>query len=89
MARYQVQSTHTPEECLKTLDDIVAQGPDTLPKWDFGCAAGDHSNHIAYSVIEAADEGSARQMLPAGLRSGALITEVAKVTPEQVRSYHQ
>ena len=88
MPRYIIQSTHTPEQCLQTLDTILAQGQDQLARWDFGCAVGDHSNHIAYSVFEAADALGAGSFVPTPLRAGAQISEVGKFTGEQIRAFH-
>jgi hypothetical protein len=88
MARYFVQATHTPEECLQGLDDIIAVGPREIEKYDFGCAVGDHSNHVCYCFAEAADEAAVRAMLPRGIRAQAQVTEVGKFTVDQVTSFH-
>ena len=86
MPRYIAQSAHTPEECLQALDSFMAQG--TLTTWDFGCAAGDHSNHTAYAVLEAASEASARSQVPSSLQSATSVAEVGKFTPAQIRAFH-
>jgi hypothetical protein len=88
MSRYLVESRHTPDECLKTLDDLVTAGPEGLPKWDFACAVGDHSNHIAYSTVDAPSSAAALASLPASMRGSATVTEIGKFTAEQVRSFH-
>jgi hypothetical protein len=88
MARYLVQATHTPEQCLQGLDDIIALGPGEIERFDFGCAVGDHSNHVCFCSAEAASEAAVREMLPRGIRSIALVTEVGKFTAEQVKSFH-
>jgi hypothetical protein len=88
MPRYLIESSHTPEECLKALDEVLAQGPEALARYDFGCAVGDHSNHRAYTMIEAANEVAARNILPMLLRGKAQVIEVGKFTPEQIRSFH-
>jgi hypothetical protein len=88
MARYLVESRHTNEECLKTLDELAAQGESVLGMWDFACATGDHSNHLAVAVLEAPSEAAARSALPEGMR-GAAITETGRLTVAQVRSFHQ
>jgi hypothetical protein len=89
MARYHIRSAHTTEDCLGTLDQFVAQVPNDLPRWDFGCAVSDHSNHVAYVVVEASSEAAARESLPEGIRGQAQVTEVGKFTAAQVRSFHQ
>jgi hypothetical protein len=88
MARFFIQATHTPQECLQGLDEIVAQGPQALAGYDFGCAVGDHSNHVCQTTIEALDESAARMTIPSLIRDRAKIVEVGKFTPEQVRSFH-
>ena len=88
MTRYLVQSPHTPEECLKAMDEFAAQGADALARYDFACVVGDNSNHVAYATIEAVNEPAARNTMPMLLRSRAQLVEVGKVTPEQVKSFH-
>jgi hypothetical protein len=88
MARYLLEAKHTPEQCLAALDELVAMGAGEIDKWDLGCATGDHSNHIAYRIAEAADSGAALNLVPQGTRGNAQITEIGKVTAEQVRAYH-
>jgi hypothetical protein len=85
MARYHVEAPHTKEQCLADLDRM-AQKPQLLGKFDWGCMAGDHTG---YAVIEAASESEARDMLPAEMRSRAQITEVSKISPEQIQQFHQ
>jgi hypothetical protein len=89
MARFVIQSTHTPEECLATLDALMAQGRDFLSQYDFGCAVGDHSNHVSYATVEARDAADARRSIPAPLAARAQVVEVGKFTEEQVRSFHR
>jgi hypothetical protein len=88
MPRYFIQASHTPAECLKGLDEILAQGPEALSRYDFGCAVGDHSNHVCQTTVEAADEVSARQSIPVLIRERASIVEIGKFTADQVRSFH-
>jgi hypothetical protein len=88
MARYFIQASHTPEECLMGLDEILAQGPNMLASYDFGCAVGDHSNHVCQTTLEAPDEAAARQSIPSRIRDRARVTEIGKFTAEQVRSFH-
>ena len=88
MARFLVQSTHSAEQCLAALDELVAMGRGEIDRWDLGCAVGDHSNHVAFGVVEAADLNAARRGVPRGMLATATLTEIGKVTEEQVRSYH-
>jgi hypothetical protein len=88
MSRYAIQSVHTADGCLQTLDDVLALGADALTHYDFACAAGDHSNHICYTTVEAIDAIAARATLPASVSAQAQVTEVGKFTPEQILSFH-
>jgi len=88
VARFLIQAPHTPENCLEALDELLARGPHLLGSYDFGCAVGDHSNHMCCTLLEAHDEAAARSSLPGILGATAIVTEVGKFTPEQVRSFH-
>jgi len=82
-----IEAPHTPEECLQTLDDISAQGPEMLRQWSFACAAGDHTRHVGYANVEAPSEEAARAMAGSG-QSQAHVSEVGQLTQEQVRAFH-
>lgn len=86
MARYFIESPHTKEECLQALDDILAEGPEVLARYDWGCMAGDHTG---YATIEASSEAAARNMVPTLVRSKTRVVEVGKFTPAQIRSFHE
>lgn len=83
---YQIESSHTPEECLRALDDILAKGPQTLAQYEFGCMSGDHR---AWATIEARNESEVQNLVPTSLRGKTKIVPVTKFTPDQVRSFHQ
>ncbi len=85
MARYIVESPHTKEECLKALDEILAKGPGVLNKFDWGCAAG---NHTGYAIVDAEGESEVQNMIPTFLRNKAHVMKIGKFTPEQIKSLH-
>jgi hypothetical protein len=89
MARFLIQSAHTRDDCLQALDEVLAQGPHALDRYDFGCAVGDHSNHVSCTLLDADNEVAARNTLSGLLSASAVITEVGKFTPEQIRSFHR
>ena len=89
MPRFHIQTTHAPEQCLPTLDDFVAMGASELRKWDIACVTGDHTNHVAYRTVDAADAAAARNLVPQTTRPTAQVTEVATATAEQVAAFHQ
>lgn len=86
MARYLVESRHTPEGCLRALDEVLAQGPDELARYDWGCANGDHTG---YATIEAGSRTAVEAAIPEFLRYKAQIVELNKFTPEQIRAFHR
>ncbi len=85
MERYIVESPHSKEECLRALDEILAEGPAVLNKFDWGCQTGDHTG---YALVDAENEISVRNMIPSFLRTKARVVKVGKFTPEQIRSFH-
>ena len=87
MAKYVIESPHTPEECLKALDETLAKGPDILEKFVWGCAA--QGDHTGWAYIEAENKEGASAIVPELLREKAKVTEVNKLTPEQIKSFHK
>ena len=85
MEKYIIESPHTKDECLRALDETLAEGPSVLNKFDWGCQTGDHTG---YAVVEADNETIVRNMVPTFLRNKARVIKVGKFTPEQIRSFH-
>ena len=85
MAKYVIEAPHTPEECLKALDETLAKGPELLDKFVWGCMQGVHTG---YAYIDAKNKEEVSAMLPKSMQTKVEITEVSKVTPEQIKSYH-
>lgn len=83
--RFIVVAHHTPEDCLKTLDEVSGKSTNLLAKFDWGCMAGDHTG---YATIEAKDEAAAKAMLPASMKN-AQIVKLNKFTLEQIKSFHE
>ena len=86
MSEYLIESPHTAEGCLKALDDISAMGPKALPKWQFGCMAGEH---VGWAIVTATDEQAALQNVPPSLRDQARVHKLNKFTAAQVKSFHE
>ncbi len=85
MSRFVIESQHTKEECLKALDETLAKGPEVLKKFEWGCAAGDHTG---YALIDAENESGVRKMIPGFLEEKTKVVKVGKFTPEQIKSFH-
>ena len=86
MARYLVESSHTPEECLRAMDTLEAKGADYLAKFEFGCL---HGVHTAWAEFNTSSEDAACNELPKDLRPKARVIEVDRFTPAQIRQFHQ
>lgn len=85
MERYILESPHTKDECLRALDETLAEGTAILNNFEWGCATGDHTG---YAIVDVENELRAKSMIPDFLRSKARIVKVVKFTPEQIRSFH-
>jgi len=83
--RYLLETPHTKEECLRELDEVLAEGKDVLNKFYWGCGTGDHTG---YAIVDAENESEVKRLVPGFLRSKARIVELSKFTPEQIRSFH-
>jgi len=86
MKTFEIESSHTPEECLQALDQVNERGPEVLGKFEWGCMAGDHTG---WAVIEAESRPRLGDKLPTSILERARIVEVTKFTPEQIRSFHE
>lgn len=86
MERFLVASPHTPEECLRALDEILAKGADTLAGYEWGCMAGDHTG---YAILDARNESEAKEIIPEFLQGKARIVKLATFTPDQIREFHR
>jgi hypothetical protein len=86
MSHYLVISPHTPEECLKTLDEASAMGADQLKMWRWGCASGDHTGYL---MVMAANETDALSKVPASVRDKAKAMKVDTFTPAQIKAMHE
>ena len=82
--RYLIEAKHTPEECLKTLDELSAKSSKLLSKFDWGCMAGDHTG---YAMVEAESDAAVKAMLPPSMQN-AHIVKLNKFTPEQIKTFH-
>ena len=86
MERYFVGSPHTPQECLRALDEILAKGPGLLDTYEWGCMAGDHTG---YAIVDARSESEVREAIPAFLNGKARVVKLNKFTTEQIREFHR
>jgi hypothetical protein len=85
MARFLITLPHTPEDCVPELDSIFGHSKELLHRFDWGCRAGEH---VGWVVLEAADERTARTLLPANLRSRGSAHQLNKFSEEDMHSFH-
>jgi len=85
MARYLIEAPHTKEECLAAVKEVLATGVEFLAQFEWGCFAGVHNG---WAFVEGESESAVRDMLPASQREKWNITEVTKITPDQIAAYH-
>jgi hypothetical protein len=83
MDRFLVESPHTPDECLKTMQQILSAG--YLTHFDWGCKSGEHCGWV---IIEAENEAEAHLVVPAFLRGRARVIKLNKYTPEEIKALH-
>lgn len=86
MERYFIESKHTPEECLRALDEVLAKGSDILGKYEWGCMAGDHTGYV---TVEARGETEAWENVPVFLRGKSRIVKLNRFTPDQIKAFHK
>lgn len=86
MAKYLVESRHTPEDCLRALDEVLARGPNELAGYDWGCADGEHTG---YATVEAGSRAAVEATIPEFLRHTTRVVALNTFTPEQIRAFHR
>lgn len=84
--QYFVEVSHTPEECMRALDEMMGQSENILKMFRWGCKSGDHRGW-AFVMVES--EMEVRNMLPSSIRDKAVVVEVVEFTPEQLRMMHE
>ena len=84
MHTYLIESPHTAEECMATMDETNKMK--SLEKWEFGCMSG---NHTGYRIVQAKDEAAALAMVPENVRAKATAHQVMTLTPAMLANAHK
>ena len=84
MSTFLIESPHTEEECMATMDDL--NKAKHLDGWSWGCMAG---NHTAYRMVSAKDEAAALAMVPENVRAKAHAYKLAKMTSAMLAAAHK
>ncbi len=85
-SEFLIKLPHTPEECLKALDDIKTSDSKLLKKINWGCMDNDH---CGYLTLEAKSKEDALNQVPAAERKNASVTMVTKLSPKQIEDFHK
>ena len=83
--KYLVTATHTPEECLASMDE-VAKNKKLLEKAEWGCMSGDHT---VYVTTQADSPEAAIKMLPEHDRKNAKAVKLTKLTAAEIKKFHE
>ncbi len=83
MQSFLIVSPHTAEECLKTLDFLLAAGYLTHFKW--ACPSGEHTG---YAIVEAENENEALLAVPTFVRPKARVVELVSFDTNAIKSMH-
>ena len=86
MAHFMIEMTHTPDMCLEALDEMAAKESGLLDQIWWGCMDG---NHTGWAVVEACSKQEALDMIPINALEEVTITEVRKLTEEDIRELHK
>jgi hypothetical protein len=86
MTKYVIEAPHVPEECLNDLDEMSAKAPEILNKFVWGCAQGEHKG---WAYIDAKSKEDVLAALPKSVQEKVKVTEVTKLTPKQIKSFHE
>ena len=85
MPQYQLELSHSEQECLTAANMIVSHGMHLMNHTWFGCNAG---VHVGWLNLEVDNEREARGMLPPTLRNQARVVEVERFSPVEAQDTH-
>lgn len=83
--KFHMKASHTPQECLNTIDAAKSKGESFLSMLEWGCMWGDHT---AYAYISGVNETAIKKMLPAKMQENAIINRVGKFTIDEIERMH-
>ncbi|HXG36115.1 MAG TPA: hypothetical protein VNL15_04030 [Dehalococcoidia bacterium] len=86
MARYMIEASHTPEDCVRVLDLYLRAGAHYLTHAEWGCEDGVHT---AWIIVDAETPDEARLRVPPVIRNTASLVKLCKFAPEQIRAFHE
>jgi hypothetical protein len=81
--KFLVISSHTGEDCVKALKEVLAIG--YLTHFDWGCKDGVHTG---WAILDAEDKAEAMMSVPTFLRGQAQVVQLTKFQAEKVMAMH-
>jgi hypothetical protein len=82
-----IETKHTPEACLSSLDEILKYNPKFLEKIYLGCKSGVHEG---WAEVKAGSKSEALETyIPVKLRADARVIKVGRFTADQIRAMHK
>ena len=83
---FMVTTNHTPEQCLKALDEIKDTKSNLLEQTYFGCKHGDHTS---YAFMHGTSEADVRAKLPVDMQKTATVKGVDRITAKEIEEFHK
>ena len=83
MDRYLIETSHTAEDCVHVLDQVLSHG--YITHYDWGCLDG---VHMGWVIIEAESHAEALLSVPPLIRNKARAIKLNKFSPEEIQCLH-
>jgi hypothetical protein len=83
MARFLIEVPHEPDTiaCAHVVQIFLETGSHFLTNADWGCLDG---NHKAWFIVDVKDKNAAREIIPSGFRSQAIIVKLNKWSMKEI-----
>jgi hypothetical protein len=86
MARYMIETRHTPEECLAALESFRQAGAHFLTHAEWGC---DGDVHVGWMILEATNDDEIQRMVPPIIRNKTEPVRLRTYSAEEIRHMHE
>lgn len=84
--RYLIIASHTPEQCLASLENVDKVDAKALAKWDWGCKDNDHTGYL---IVVAPNAEEALKNVPEAERATAKAIKLSKFTAADIKAAHE
>jgi hypothetical protein len=88
MAKYLIEVPHSEDQaaCLRAIEVFISSGNHFLANAEWGCK---DKQHKAWMIVDLENKDQALQVVPSMYRSSAIITELFRVTHEDINQYKE